>query len=110
MNEEENNPVQNFEKVNEANKTEVVNNTVESNSEKKNNALALASFICSLVGLLIFGMPCGLAAIVTGILGIVKFDEETEKNKWMAIVGLVLGAVDFVIVAIFNVYLRSNLL
>ena len=63
---------------------------------KKNNGLALASFILSLVGLIVAGIPCGIAAVVTGILGITKFDSNTQKNKWMAIVGLVLGAIDVI--------------
>ena len=71
------------------------------NSQKKSNSYALASFICSMVGLFIFGMPCGIAAIVTGILGLIKFDSEKESGKWMAIVGLVVGIFDAVIVAMY---------
>ena len=71
------------------------------NTQKKANPYALARFICSMVGLIIFGMPCGIAAIVTGILGLIKFDSEKESGKWMAIVGLVVGIFDAVIVAMY---------
>ena len=70
---------------------------------KKNNALALTSMILSLVGLIIFGLPCGIAAIITGIIGLVKFNPETEKGKGMAIAGIVVGAVDIVSVIIFSI-------
>lgn len=63
---------------------------------KQNNKNALASFILSLVGIIIAGIPCGIAAVVTGGIGLAKFNPNTEKNKWMAIFGLVLGIVDIV--------------
>ena len=119
--EEENNPIKTVGENAEINQNEsqnqeekvyqaeVVNQyTNTENTQKINNSFALASFICSMVGLLIFGIPCGVAAIVTGILGLVKFDSEKEKNKWMAIVGLVVGIFDFIIVAIYNVMRTSS--
>lgn len=66
-------------------------------ANKQNNKKALASFILALVGLIIAGIPCGIAAIVTGGLGLSKFNPDTEKNKWMAIVGIVLGAADIIL-------------
>lgn len=68
--------------------------------QKKRNNMAFTSFICSLVGLLIAGIPCGIAAVVTGILGLTKFNPETENNKWMAIFGIVLGAIDAILVLV----------
>ena len=119
--EEENNPIKTVRENTETNQNEtqkqeekvyqaeVVNqNANTQNMQKINNSFALASFICSMVGLLIFGIPCGVAAIVTGILGLVKFDSEKEKNKWMAIVGLVVGIFDFIIVAMYNVMRTSS--
>ena len=119
--EEENNPIKTVGENTETNQNEtqsqeekvyqaeVVNqNANTQNMQKINNSFALASFICSIVGLLIFGIPCGVAAIVTGILGLVKFDSEKEKNKWMAIVGLVVGIFDFIIVAMYNVMRTSS--
>ena len=119
--EEENNPIKTVGENTETNQNEtqsqeekvyqaeVINqNANTQNMQKINNSFALASFICSMVGLLIFGIPCGVAAIVTGILGLVKFDSEKEKNKWMAIVGLVVGIFDFIIVAMYNVMRTSS--
>jgi len=67
---------------------------------KNKNKMALTSFILSLVGLVVAGIPCGIAAVVTGILGLTKFNPETENNKWMAIFGIVLGAIDAVLVLV----------
>ena len=64
--------------------------------EKKNNGMALTSFILGLVGLLIAGIPCGVCAIIFGGVGMAKFNPETQKNKWMAITGLILGIVDVI--------------
>jgi len=68
--------------------------------QKKANPMCLASFILSLVGLLIAGIPCGIAAVITGIMGIVKFDAENHKFKWMGIVGIIIGIADVILVAI----------
>ena len=69
--------------------------------EKTFNNYALASFILSLVGLLVAGIPCGIAAFVTGILGLVKFNPEKEKNnKWMAIIGIIVGVIDIILVIV----------
>ena len=119
--EEENNPIKTVGENTETNQNEtqsqeekvyqaeVVNqNANTQNMQKINNSFALASFICSMVGLFMFGIPCVVAAIVTGILGLVKFDSEKEKNKWMAIVGLVVGIFDFIIVAMYNVMRTSS--
>lgn len=64
--------------------------------EKKNNGMALTSFILGLVGLLIAGIPCGVCAIIFGGVGMAKFNPETQKNKWMAITGIILGIVDVI--------------
>ncbi len=77
------------------------------NVEKNLNICALLSFIFSLVGLFVFGVPLGIAAIILGIIGIVKFDNEKQKFKWMAIVGLVLGAVDIIAILLSVVALYS---
>ena len=80
--------------------------TSQANSvAKKVNGSALASFIFSLVGLVIAGLPCGIVAIITGILGLVKFNKETEKFKWMAIVGIIVGVADVVLVTL-NIILQ----
>ena len=77
-------------------------NTNETNSQEKAlNICGLLSFIFSLVGLIIFGLPLGIAALVLGIIGINKFDSEKQKCKWMAITGTAVGAVDVVFVLLF---------
>ncbi|MCR5146905.1 MAG: DUF4190 domain-containing protein [Clostridia bacterium] len=77
--------------------------------QKKTNPQALASFILALVGIIVAGIPCGIAAVITGILGLTKFNPETQKNKWMAIVGIVLGAIDIILVAIALPTILKNL-
>ncbi len=89
--EEENKPVQEIEKE------EMKNETIRS---KKNNNNALLSFIFALIGIVFAGLPCGLVAVVTGCMGISKFNSEEEKGKWMAITGIIIGAIDVVVVLI----------
>ncbi|MBR1654735.1 MAG: DUF4190 domain-containing protein [Clostridia bacterium] len=71
---------------------EVINNGTNT-VEKKINGSALASFILGIISLIIAGIPCGTAAVITGIIGLTKFDEEKENNKWMAIAGIILGVI-----------------
>lgn len=69
---------------------------------KKNNACGMVSFIFSLIGIVIAGLPCGIVALITGIIGLTTFKPEKEKNKWQAITGLALGAVEIVIMLMYN--------
>ncbi len=75
------------------------------NQEKKVNTCCLLSFIFSLVALFIFGIPLGIAAIVLGIIGIAKFKNDSEKFRWMGIVGLCIGLLDVISVSLtINLY------
>lgn len=76
--------------------TEVVNDM-----PKKNNTTGMISFIFSLVGILVAGLPCGIAATVTGIIGLTKFDAEKEKGRWMAITGLVIGIIEIIVMTMY---------
>jgi len=67
------------------------------NGVKKRNTLALAGFVTGLASLILnfFGIVGMGAAILSGIaLG--KFNNETENNKWMAVVGLILGCIGMI--------------
>lgn len=59
-----------------------------------NNKFALSSFICSIAGYfsLFLGFILGIVSLIFGLLGITTFDYTYEKNKWFAVVGIVLGA------------------
>ena len=87
---------------NEVKQEENVNTKTTSQEEKKLNICGLLSFIFSLVGLLILGLPLGIAAVVLGIIGITKFDPTTQKYKWMAITGTAVGAADAIFVLLFT--------
>lgn len=83
--------------------------TMANNGAKKVNNMALLSFIFSLAGLLVAAIPCGIVALITGIMGLVKFNKDTEKFKWMAIVGIILGVID-IIAGIANIVIRASFL
>lgn len=76
---------------------------------KKQNSMALTSFIISLVGLIIAAIPCGIVALITGIVGLTKFNQETEKGKGLAIAGVVIGIID-IIAGIANVVIQASTL
>ena len=63
---------------------------------KELNVLGLISMIIALIGLFIFGIPCGVAALILGIIGIATAGD--TKGKGMAIAGTVVGAIDLVTV------------
>ena len=90
--------------MDEETKQNVETNPVQ-NQEKKVNTCCLLSFIFSLVALFIFGIPLGIAAIVLGIIGIAKFKNDSEKFRWMGIVGLCIGLLDVISVSLtINLY------
>lgn len=82
---------------------------VQTNEPKNFNTCALLSFILSLVGLVIFGLPCGIASVILGIIGIATFKRETQKSKWMAIAGLCIGIVDVASVLLYTSMLVQNI-
>ena len=63
---------------------------------KELNVLGLISMIIAIVGLFIFGIPCGVTSLILGIIGIATAGE--TKGKGMAIAGTVVGAIDLVTV------------
>ena len=63
---------------------------------KELNVLGLISMIIALIGLFIFGIHCGIASLILGIIGIATAGE--TKGKGMAIAGTVVGAIDLVAV------------
>ena len=62
--------------------------------KKELNVYGLISMILALVGLFIFGLPCGIASIVLGIIGLMVASE--NKGTGMAVTGLVIGIIDVV--------------
>ena len=63
---------------------------------KKLNILGLISMLLALLGLFVFGIPCGIASLVLGIIGIVTARE--DKGIGMAVTGTVIGAFDLLTV------------
>ena len=63
---------------------------------KELNVLGLISMIIAIVGLFIFGIPCGIASLILGIVGIATAGD--AKGKGMAIAGTVVGTIDLVAV------------
>lgn len=75
-------------------------NKVDNNQQTtKANGLAIASFVVSLVGLLIFGLPCGIIALSMGLTALKRINLFPEmKGKGLAISGIVIGSIDIVFV------------
>lgn len=70
-------------------------NNVEPN---KNNGLAIAGFVVSLVSIF-FNFYCitGIVGIILSVIGLKKSSELEGKGKGMAIAGIILGVVGIVI-------------
>ena len=103
--EENNNPIQESGVKTE----EYTAQTTQNVGTRKQNSMALTSFIISLVGLIVAGLPCGIVAVILGIVGLVKFDATKEKGKGFAIVGLVVGVIDIVAVVL-NIIIQASAL
>lgn len=58
---------------------------------------AIASLSCGVVGLLVAGIPLGIAAIIFGVLGL----SGNRPLKGLAIAGMIIGIVDVIAVALY---------
>lgn len=108
--------VNNENRSGNSNNGQNINNTVYQNNAQnqasyvqnpnKYCGAAIASLVCSLIGLLCFGIPLGFAAVVAGIYALTQIKQTSEKGKGLAIAGIVIGAID-VIAAIFFIVASS---
>jgi len=65
-----------------------------------NNGLAIAGFVCSLVGLLVFSIVLGPLAIIFGGVGLSRANRGA-RHRGLAIAALVIGAVDVILWIVF---------
>jgi hypothetical protein len=56
---------------------------------------SIASFCCAIVGLLVAGIPLGIAAIILGVVGVGK------GLRGLAIAGIIIGVIDIIGVLLF---------
>lgn len=79
------------------------NNEAEMTNDmsKKFNKLGIVSFVFCIIGIFVAGLPCGLVAMITGIIGTATFKAEKEKGRWMAITGLVAGIIEVIVMALY---------
>lgn len=73
----------------------------ENYDNRKFHKVGIASFISSIVGLFVLGLPCGLIALITGIIGLSTFKVEEQRGRWMAITGLIIGVLDIIVSSIY---------
>jgi S1-C subfamily serine protease len=62
----------------------------------RTSRLAIASLVCGLAGILLFGLLTGLVAILLAVLALSGIRVSTQRGIWLAISGLFLGIVDVV--------------
>lgn len=65
---------------------------------KKKNPLgfAVASFVISLVGLIIAGIPLGIVAIILAMIALNRYKKYGGTMKGFAIAGLIIGVIDII--------------
>lgn len=72
------------------------------NVEKVNNKTGIGSFVCGILSIFLSSFFLfSFFAIGLGIHSLSTFNQEINKNKWMAIVGIILGAL-YLAVGVFN--------
>lgn len=86
--------------VNETSKT-VEANPISNSEERKTDGLAIASFVVSLVGLLIAGLWCGIISLCLGIPALRRIKAFNKKGKGLAIAGIAIGGFDIVAVLLY---------
>ena len=76
---------------------------------QKTNSLAIASLVASLIGILPF--ICGLGSIIGIVLGVVALNQiktSGESGRGLAIAGIAVGAVTFLISVVFTIAVLSG--
>ena len=99
INEEVKETNENISNVSQENQSQTNQNT-----GKQVNVCCLISFILSMVGIIAFGIYCGIGAVILGIVGLVTFKPEKHHYKWMGITGLSVGAVEVVVMELYIVF------
>lgn len=66
--------------------------------QQKNNGKAVAGFVCSLVGLLLFGVILGTIAVILGAMGKSEIQKSggAQKGSGLATAAIVIGIIDIV--------------
>ena len=102
INQAETNNVANTAPVNnnQTNSTQI--NNVSPNNKDKNNSLALAGFIVSLVSFLCCGGG-SIIGLVLSIIGLNQINKTNEKGKGLAIAGIILSSIGFIIAIIVGI-------
>ncbi len=83
---------------------------------QQQNGLAIASLVCGILTMVLgfccgfVGLIPGIAALVTGYLGLRKADEMGGSGKGMAIAGMVLGGIGLVISLIFAIFIGAAMM
>ena len=69
----------------------------------RNDGQAIASLVCGIVGLLLFGVILGTVALVLGSKARSRIGSQPErlKGSGMALAGMILGAIDLVAFVVF---------
>jgi Domain of unknown function (DUF4190) len=75
--------------------------------QTRSNGLAVASLVCGIIGLLIFGVVLGPLAVVFGAIGLSRANQGAS-GKGMAIAGLVLGAVATILAIVLLVAIANG--
>ena len=71
-------------------------------TKKKMSGFAITGFVVSLVGLVIFGLVCGIIGAVFSLVALKLISkDETLKGNGLAIAGLVISIVDIVVMIVY---------
>ena len=85
------------------NPTVAINNnvtpTIGNNTPNKTEGLAIAGFISSLAGLIVFPIPLGAIGVIFGAISLSRISKNPSKlkGKGLAITSLIIGAIDIVV-------------
>ena len=63
---------------------------------QKTNGLAVASLVCSLVGLLVFPLILGILGVCFSVTGKKRIEAFNEKGKGFTTAGLIIGIIDII--------------
>lgn len=77
----------------EAKKNEEID---QKQTQQQYDIIVIISIIFSIIGLFCYSFPCGVVALVTGIIGLIRVNKSNKKTvwKWIAIISIILGVIE----------------
>ena len=64
----------------------------------------IISLVSSMIGILRYGLICGIVAVITGIIALFTFEKENKEGKQLAFICSAVGTTDIVMAIVWSIF------